>query len=276
MRCRCHLEVQLNIQYTTRATSSSAVANANSSSSPPPVAAIQVAVQQLQEGLLTQQLAFISEERAAAEGQPQQPAVLITTTSSSSSVQEALGGSSSSGPSISLLPLQSSSGSGDAAKPSAPMFEYTPADQQQQVTCVTAGLDVLCYAPGSMQLRDLQQSLLLPALQQQLATVQQVLQQQAAEGQALVPVRAYHFQPPGLGFPVTVCYPMLHQSLETTELKLLARRQELHRLLGLPDNVPMLRFANALDWSSNAGEAPGVPRSLRLRNVHEGLAPPGE
>lgn len=157
------------------------------------------------------------------------------------------------------------------------MFEFEPYQQQQQISSVTLSLDVLAYAPSSMQLSEVPAALLLPALRGQLATMQALLQQQSAQGQQLTPLRACHFLPPGLGFPVTVCYPLLHQSLESTELKLLPRRQQLHTLLGLPSNVPMLRFANALEWSSGGGSsiAAGVPRSLRLRNVHEGLPAPG-
>jgi hypothetical protein len=277
--------VQLDVQHdtppsTNSSSSSAATANVNTGTSPPPAAAIKAAVQQLQQELLTQQLMFVTESGVAAEGQ-QQAAPLLVCSSSEGTVQDAFGStasSSSSSPCVSLLPLQSSSSSSSStAKPTAPMFEFEPCQQQQQqISSVTLSLDVLTYAPSTMQLRDLPAALLLPALQAQLATMQDLLQQQASQGQQLTPLQACHFVPPGLGFPVTVCYPLLHQSLETVELKLLPRRQQLHTLLGLPGNVPMLRFANALDWSSSSSGAVGVPRSLRLRNVHEGLPAPGK
>jgi hypothetical protein len=259
--------------------SSAATANGNAGSSPPPAAAIAAAVQQLQQELLTPELVFVTEAKAAATAEvQQQSSPLLISSSSKGTVQDVLGfsSSSSSSPCVSLLPLQSSSSSSDS-KPTAPMFEFEPCQQQQQISSVTLSLDVLAYAPNSMQLSEVPAALLLPALQSQLATMQTLLQQQASQGQQLTPLRACHFVPPGLGFPVTVCYPLLHQSLETTELKLMSRRQQLHALLGLPGNVPMLRFANALDWSCGSSSgATGVSRSLRLRNVHEGLPAPGD
>jgi hypothetical protein len=98
------------------------------------------------------------------------------------------------------------------------MFEFTPSSssssskgtqqqqQQQQVLSLPLSLDVLCYAPSSSCCCDLHGSLLVPALQQQLRQVEQQLLQQAGAGQALNPIRALHFKPPGSGFPVTVCY----------------------------------------------------------------------
>lgn len=233
-------------------------------------AAVQAALQQLQDTLLSQQLACVSEPL----GQQQQ--VLISS-SSRGSIQEVFSSSSASfdSPCISLVPLQHTGMNGTS---SAPMFEYQPNKQQQTITNLTLGLDVLCYAPDSMPGSEVLQSLIVLALKAQLATMQQQLTQQAAQGQTLTPIRAYHFQPPGLGcLPITICYSMLHQSAETTELKLLGQRQQLHQVLGLPDNVPMLRFSNALSWAA-AGQAEGqnAPRALRLRNVHEGLVPPGE
>jgi hypothetical protein len=267
--------VQHAINPSSSTNSSAATANGNAGSTPPPAAAIAAAVQQLQQELLTPQLTFVTEPGAAAEGQ-QQAAPSLVCSSSKGTVQEAFGSnSSSSSPCVSLLPLQSSSSS-STDKLAAPMFEFEPCQQQQQqISSVTLSLDVLAYAPSTMQLSQLPSALLLPALQAQLATMQDLLQQQASQGQQLTPLRACHFAPPGLGFPVTVCYPLVHQSLETAELKLLPRRQQLHKLLGLPGNVPMLRFANALDWSSSSS-AVGVARTLRLRNVHEGLPAPGE
>lgn len=260
--CRCHLDVQLCIQH-----SSSSSQASNSTYSP---SAVQAAVEQLQRNLLTQQLACVSE----ALGQQQQP-VLITS-SAHASIQDLLSNhSSSSPPCISLLPLQHTGNNGNS---SAPMFEYEPNKQQQDVTSLTLGLDVLCYAPGSMPASQVMQSLIAPAVKAQLATMQQQLIQQVADGQPLTPIRAHHFQPPGLGsIPVSICYPMLHPSAETTELKLVGVRQQLHQLLGLPDNVPMLRFSNALSWEAGAAgsESQGVPRAVRLKNVHEGLTSPG-
>eukprot|EP00775_Hariotina_reticulata_P001438 gene1438-1779_t len=81
--------------------------------------------------------------------------------------------------------------------------------------------------------------------------------------------------------PPTQQMSAVHPNLETCELKLMPHRQQLHKLLGLPDNVPMLKEANALLWSvgaagEGAGGGTGAPgRAVRLKNVHEALTPPG-
>lgn len=256
--CRCHLDVQLCIKYSSN--------NGLASNNAIPPSAVQTAVDQLQHSLLTHQLACVSEVL-----DPQQQQVLINK-STTTSVQDLIGRHSSSTPCVSLLPLQQTCSNSNS---SAPVFDYEPDQPQQAVTTVTLGLDVLCYAPGSMSASQVLQSLIAPAVRSQLATMQQQLMQLAADGKPLSTVRAYHFQPAALGcLPVSVCYPMLHQSLETTELKLLGVRQQLHKLLSLPDNVPMLRFSNTLVWEPVA-DSQGIPRAVRLRNVHEGLTPPG-
>lgn len=77
-------------------------------------------------------------------------------------------------------------------------------------------------------------------------------------------------------------YPLPQRSTEPEEEALLARRQALHRLLGLPTNRPLLRVANAADWSAGgaAGAAGGLAAALaaggvggkpRLSDVHLGL-----
>jgi hypothetical protein len=159
------------------------------------------------------------------------------------------------------------------------MFEFTPADsKQQQLLSLPLGLDVLCYVPASSSLSSLHAAALAPALQQQLQQVSQQLMQDAATGRALNPIKALHFNPPVHGFPVTLCYAVPAGPTDTAEEKLLATRQQLHKVLGLPSNVPMLRFANALAWgAAAAGDGPeAAVRGARLRNVHDALTPPGE
>lgn len=266
---RCHLAVQICVPV-----SNSSTNNSNNNTSKLTAAAVKAAFSQLQQSLLTDQLAFVTDNNMQ-----QQPRVLLTP-SSKTSIQDLLGSDrcSSSQPCISLLLLQHTGHSSrqQFSSNSAPLFECKPYQQQQQVAAVDLGLDVLCYVPLDMQAGAAVQTLLAPALQSQLLVMQQQLLQQVAEGQPLTPVKAYHFQPPALGgLPITICYPMLHESAETTELKLLGMRQQLHSLFGLPDNVPMLRISNALDWEAAWDDTQTVGRAVRLRNVHEGLAQPG-
>ena len=53
---------------------------------------------------------------------------------------------------------------------------------------------------------------------------------------------------------------LLLQSLEAIEEQLLPMRKQLHQLLGLPMDRPMLRIANALSFNDAAGKACGIPR----------------
>ncbi len=93
-------------------------------------------------------------------------------------------------------------------------------------------------------------------------------------------VRANHFQPPGLGYPLTLLYPVLvaGDDPERNDERLVPLRQRLHALLGLPPNRPLLRSANAVDPGAAAagGEEGGSGPVARLRDVHVGLAAPGE
>jgi len=52
----------------------------------------------------------------------------------------------------------------------------------------------------------------------------------------------------------------LLQSLEAIEEQLLPMRKQLHQLLGLPKDRPMLRIANALSFNDAAGEACNISR----------------
>ncbi|EFJ48649.1 hypothetical protein VOLCADRAFT_60450, partial [Volvox carteri f. nagariensis] len=100
-------------------------------------------------------------------------------------------------------------------------------------------------------------------------------------GETTVQVRAYHFLPPGLSHHLTVLYPSLEDDMERNEQRLVASRQRLHALFGLPPNRPLLRSANAVDLGpspgddgSSGGGGGGGGSVVRLRDVHQGLAPP--
>ncbi|PNH04300.1 putative Ufm1-specific protease [Tetrabaena socialis] len=134
-------------------------------------------------------------------------------------------------------------------------------------------LDVLCFAPRRCTVR-WAVAALTQGLVRQANAAQRLL---ARQGKA-VQVCAYHHLPPGLGHHLTLLYPALLADAELNDLKLLPLRQRLHALLRLPPNRPLLRPANALDVSAaseGAGDEAGGAVS-RLRDVHAGLAAPGE
>ncbi|KAG2433569.1 hypothetical protein HYH02_012686 [Chlamydomonas schloesseri] len=166
-----------------------------------------------------------------------------------------------------------------AAPPAGPAFAYRPlgapsAGAAAASTSATVRLDVLVYVRHGSRV-SAAVSAVTRALVAQLQAAQRVLGRQNAK---VLPVRAYHFLPPGCGHHVTVLYPSLLADTELNDLKLLPLRQRLHALLGLPTNRPLLRPANALELAGEAdgeGGAGGGSTVARLRDVHVGLAAPG-
>lgn len=175
---------------------------------------------------------------------------------------------------VSVTPMIHTTHSNGVA--TAPVYEFTPpgsaSNGHLSLTTIDLGMDVMCYVPSTSDLCALGSSYLLPALKQQLGIMERLLLEQPAA----VAIHSYHFQPPGLNHHITCCYPMLGAAADIIEQKLMPLRQQLHRLLGLPSNVPTLRFANALDFHQPdaASEANGKA-AARLRNVHAALTPPG-
>ncbi|KAK9823147.1 hypothetical protein WJX72_000610 [[Myrmecia] bisecta] len=142
----------------------------------------------------------------------------------------------------------------------------------------TAHLDVLCYAPPDMPLSDAAAQVLRPALRRQLAGMRVLLQSL----RNLQGVQALHFRPPKWPHHLTVLYPSCVIRDEASQAAI-TRRQQLHRLLSLPADRPLLRSGNAvsfqsLDTPSGAGRG-GGPGSNgpagRLSDVHFGLPPSG-
>ncbi|KAL4446803.1 hypothetical protein ABPG77_008047 [Micractinium sp. CCAP 211/92] len=185
-----------------------------------------------------------------------------------------------------LRPLQRASGAGGAA--AAPRLAWQPGQQDQQHSSLC--LDVLCYVPTSMPASEAVASVVRPAVRRQLAAMQADVADALADRSDrqvadLPPQRALHLHPPGFVHHITVLYPLPQKSTEPEEEALLARRQALHRLLALPTDRPLLRVANAVDWSAGAaagaaGAAGGLAAALaaggvggkpRLSDVHVGL-----
>ena len=268
---RCHADVQLQVSGTD------------------PAGALQEAVQQLEATFFTPQLVFMTEQGTTAQLQ-----ILPNSSSSSSgskastqstTAAAAVLASAGDSPSASVVPLihssssSSSSASSNGAPRAAPMFEFKPDPHPAgtEVTMVTLGLDVLVFAPDALPLAEIPQQLLVLALKQQLTTMIGQLRSQ----QKLVPVAAFHFQPPGWAHPITVCYPQLAPEAEANDMKLVAVRQQLHGVLGLPGNMPLLRQTNALVWqgageaASSSGRAAVGNKAARLLDVHATLPAPG-
>jgi hypothetical protein len=243
------------------------------------------AIQQLDVTLFKPELVFMTEQGTTAEQQ-------ILSSSSSNSSTKVWGQSTAAAaatlaspgvlPSASVVPLIHSSSSSYSssrnAPKAAPLYEFRPVPQPgvTQMTSLTLGLDVLVFAPDTMPLPQLSQQLLIPALKQQLATMAKQLLAQPE----LLPVRAFHFQPPQWAHPITVCYPQLAAEAEANDLKLTSVRQQLHGLLGLPGNVPLLRQTYALAWpgagdSAATAAAAAGNRAVRLQDVHATLPAPG-
>jgi hypothetical protein len=168
---------------------------------------------------------------------------------------------------------------------SGPMFSYQPVSGTGPVThhAASVALDVLVVAPLTAAVSAVSQSLILPALRAQLQAAGELM---AAKGRVM-DVTAYHFLPPGRAHHVTPLYPHLVADMEANEAQLAPYRRLLHALLGLPADRPALRVANALPapaspvqltatTGSQQQQAAAAPQSLRLRDVHNGLSPPGK
>jgi hypothetical protein len=168
-------------------------------------------------------------------------------------------------------------------KAAGPVLRYQPVSGSGPVThhTATVGLDVLVVAPLSASVSHVSTTLILPALRAQLQAAGRMM---ASEGRVL-DVTAHHFLAPGRAHHVTVMYPHLAPDAEANEAQLTSRRKTLHTMLGLPIDRPALRVANALPpavcvltppGSAQQTPAAAAPVSLRLKDVHLGLSPPGE
>ncbi|GIL86704.1 hypothetical protein Vretifemale_14951 [Volvox reticuliferus] len=135
----------------------------------------------------------------------------------------------------------------------------------------TLRLDVLSYVRRNCSL-GAAVAALSRGIIRQLHAAQRVLEK--LNGQVLL-VRAHHFLPPGLSHHLTVLYPTLLDDPERNDDRLVAARQRLHALMGLPLNRPLLRSANAVDMAVQGEDGGGGGAVARLQDVHVGLAAPG-
>ncbi|KAL5076477.1 hypothetical protein RYX36_015461 [Vicia faba] len=161
---------------------------------------------------------------------------------------------------------------GPSSASAAPIAEYIPVLEEARLVVVDIKLDVLCYSSRDLPLRHAVSRLIIPGLIDQLNTMQNfMLPSLLVQHPQLKP---YHFSPPGILHPITVFYEL---SFGETEMKQVDFRKSLHFRLGLPYDRPLLRIANALDFSKlkNGGSASLQKRSALLRDVHIGIPSSG-
>lgn len=161
---------------------------------------------------------------------------------------------------------------GPSSASAAPTAEYFPVLEEARLIVVDIKLDVLCYASRDLPLRHAVSCLIIPGLIDQLNILQKfMLPNLLAEHPQLKP---YHFSPTGVLHPITVFYEL---SFGETEMKQVEFRRSLHSRLGLPYDRPLLRIANALDFSKlkNSGIVSQQKGSALLRDVHTGIPSSG-
>ncbi|EEF51875.1 probable Ufm1-specific protease [Ricinus communis] len=155
----------------------------------------------------------------------------------------------------------------------APIAEYFPALGDARFLVVHFELDVLCYADKDLSLIYAVSKLIIPGLVDQLHSMKKaILPNLLAEHPQL---HSYHFNPPGLLHPITVVYELNYGE---TELKQVEVRRSLHLRLGLPFDRPLLRVANALDFSTAKDSSGGNSRRKGLsllKDVHLGIPSSG-
>ncbi|KAL1299464.1 hypothetical protein AAHE18_18G112300 [Arachis hypogaea] len=105
-------------------------------------------------------------------------------------------------------------------------------------------LDVLCYASKKLPLRHAVSRLIIPRLADQLNALQNSMLPNLL-GQH-PQIKPYHFTLPHVLHPITVFYEL---SFGETEMKQVEIRRSLHTRVGLPFDRPLLKIANALDFS---------------------------
>ncbi|XP_058749103.1 probable Ufm1-specific protease [Vicia villosa] len=161
---------------------------------------------------------------------------------------------------------------GPSSASAAPIAEYLPVLEEARLVVVDIKLDVLCYSSRDLPLRHAVSCLIIPGLIDQLNIMQNfMLPNLLVQHPQLKP---YHFSPPGILHPITVFYEL---NFGETEMKQVEFRKSLHFRLGLPYDRPLLRIANALDFSKlkNGGSVSPQKGSSLLRDVHIGIPSSG-
>lgn len=160
-------------------------------------------------------------------------------------------------------------------------------------TPVTLQLDALCYrVPGASQPTSAVDCL-TAALRQQLRSMRAAVSSAptppptaaspatgaavaAAAQQQATSFAAHHFRPAGCGHFVTLCYPTPSpRDPDACEALLQPRRLALHRLLGLPEDRPALRLANAVPFAAFSALASANGSGNSASGVGSAFGTPG-
>ncbi|XP_065874072.1 probable Ufm1-specific protease [Euphorbia lathyris] len=156
-----------------------------------------------------------------------------------------------------------------STKTRVPMAEYFPALEDARLLVVDFELDVLCYASKDLSVRSAISNLIIPGLVDQLHSMKKLILPDLLTPH--LQLHCYHFNPPGLLHPITVIYELNYGE---TELKQVEIRRSLHMRLGLPFDRPLLRVANALDFSLTkdiSGSNLRRKGNSLLKDVHIGI-----
>ncbi|KAM5571827.1 putative Ufm1-specific protease [Rosa sericea] len=154
-------------------------------------------------------------------------------------------------------------------KSTAPVAEYFPALEEVRIFVVDFKLEVLCYAAKGLPLVRAVSKLVIPGLVDQLNRVGKTVLPNLLEQRPQL--HPYHFNPPGFLHPITVIYELNYGE---TEMKQVEVRKSLHLRLGLPCDRPLLRIANALDFSGIRSD-PTRKGTTLLKDVHIGIPSSG-
>ncbi|KAK4264456.1 hypothetical protein QN277_025630 [Acacia crassicarpa] len=159
-----------------------------------------------------------------------------------------------------------------SSTPAAPFAEYLPVQEEARLLTVDIKLDILCFAAKELPLSYAVSSLVIPGLVDQINTLKNLILPNLLTQHPQL--RPYHFNPPGVLHPITVFYEL---SFGETELKQVEVRRSLHSRLGLPYDRPLLRIANALDFSrlKSSGSESLQKGSTLLKDVHIGIPSSG-
>ncbi|GAV62557.1 Peptidase_C78 domain-containing protein [Cephalotus follicularis] len=158
-------------------------------------------------------------------------------------------------------------------KSAAPVAEYFPALEEARLLALDFKLEVLCYAAKDLPLIYAVSKLVIPGLVDQLNSMKNsILPNLLTQHPRL---RPYHFSLPGVLHPVTIIYELNYGEAEMKQVEV---RRSLHLRLGLPLDRPLLRIANALDFSmvKDGSRSTLTQKGLPLlKDVHIGIPSSG-